>query len=99
MMTTQMTIQLTTPQAAQSVIRALDLYKAQLRASIKRTQRKLTRFEQQYKVTTAYLLSDLTAEDLSGGDWEYVEWAGEAKLLVGLQAELEELEGASYQLP
>lgn len=38
----------------------------------------------------------MTAEDLTGGDWAYVEWAGEAKLLTGLQAELEELERASF---
>jgi hypothetical protein len=98
-MATQMTIQLTTPQAAQIVIRALELYKAQLQTSINRTRRKLAYFEQQYNVTTERLLTQMTAEDLPGGDWEYVEWAGEAKLLAGLQAELEELEGASYQLP
>ena len=41
----------------------------------------------------------MTAEDLEGGDLEYVEWAGEAKLLEGLKAELAELEHARYQLP
>lgn len=30
---------------------------------------------------------------------EYVEWAGEAKLLAGLESELAELENARYQLP
>ena len=32
------------------------------------------------------------AEDLEGGDLEYVEWAGEAKLLEGLEAELTKAE-------
>ena len=41
----------------------------------------------------------MTAEDLHGGELEYVEWAGEAKLLEGLEAELRELEHASYHLP
>jgi hypothetical protein len=98
-MASQMTIELATPQAAQIVLRAVEQYKEQLRASIQRTQRKLARFEQQYNVTTEHFLSDMTAEDLPGEDWEYVEWAGEAKLLAGLQAELEALEHASYQLP
>jgi hypothetical protein len=40
----------------------------------------------------------MAAEDLAGGDLEYVEWAGEAKLLEGLNAELGELEGALYRL-
>jgi hypothetical protein len=41
----------------------------------------------------------MTAEDLTGGGLEYVEWAGEAKLLQGLEAELRELEDARHQLP
>jgi len=94
-----LTIELTSPQAAQIVMRALDQYKAQLRASIERTQRKLTSLEQRHNVTTEQLLAQMTAEDLPGGDWAYVEWAGEAKLLAGLQTELEELERASYHLP
>lgn len=98
-MTIQMTIELTSSQAAQTIVRAIDQYKAQLRTSIERTQRKLAKFEHQYNVTTPYFLAHLTAEDLTGGDLEYVEWAGEAKLLTGLQTELEALERASYKLP
>ena len=98
-MTAQMTIQLDSPQAAQTVVRAIDQYKTHLRTSIERTQRKLKKFEQQYNVTTSHFLTYMTAEDLSGGDIEYVEWAGEAQLLTGLQAELETLEHASYNLP
>ena len=41
----------------------------------------------------------MAAEDLSGGDMEYVEWAGEAKLLGNLETELAELEQARYELP
>ena len=44
-------------------------------------------------------LERLAAEDLAGGDLEYVEWAGEVKLLAGVEAELRELEDARYQLP
>ncbi len=40
----------------------------------------------------------MSAEDLQGGDLEYVEWAGEAKLLEGLEQELRELENARIQL-
>jgi len=39
------------------------------------------------------------AEDLPGGDWEYVEWAGEAKLLAGLETELQGLQHVNYHLP
>ena len=47
--------------------------------------------------TQARFLREMTAEDLAGGDMEYVEWAGEAKLLEGLTAELGELEHARYR--
>jgi hypothetical protein len=41
----------------------------------------------------------MAAEDLAGGDLEYVQWAGEAQLLNRLEAELKELENARCQLP
>ena len=66
--------------------------KARLRAGIERTRRRLAQFEQRYGVDTAHFLQEMAAEDLEGGDLEYVEWAGEAKLLEGLEAELTELE-------
>ncbi len=75
------------------------LAKARLRASIERTRGRLAQFEQRYGVDTAHFLQEMAAEDLEGGDLEYVEWAGEAKLLEGLEAELTEVEHARYQLP
>jgi hypothetical protein len=47
---------------------------------------------------SVHFLHEMAAEDLQGGDLEYVEWASEAKLLEGLKAELRELEHASYHL-
>ena len=98
-MSVQMVIELREKRGAQPVLQAIESYKARLRASIERTQRRLAQFEQQYGVDTAHFLQEMTAEDLEGGDLEYVEWAGEAKLLEGLEAELTELEHARYQLP
>jgi hypothetical protein len=98
-MTVQMVIELPGRQGAQAVVRALDTYKARLRSGIKRTERKLSGFEQRYGVSTAQFLAKMSAEDLAGGDLEYVEWAGEAKLLDGLRAELKDLEDAHYRLP
>ena len=98
-MSVQMVIALREKQGAQPVLQAIESYKARLRASIERTQRRLVQFEQRYGVDTAHFLQQMAAEDLEGGDLEYVEWAGEAKLLEGLEAELTELEHARYQLP
>ena len=98
-MSVQVVIELSGQQGVQAVFQALETYKARLRASVERTRRRLTEFEQRYGVTTGYFLDEMTAEDLAGGDLEYVEWAGEAKLLAGIEAELSELEHARYQLP
>jgi hypothetical protein len=98
-MSVQMVIELREKGAAQPVLQAIESYKARLRASIKRTRYRLAQFEQRYDVDTTYFLQEMAAEDLEGGDLEYVEWAGEAKLLEGLEAELRELEHARCHLP
>ena len=98
-MSVQLVIELREKTGAQPVLQAIESYKARLRASVKRTRHRLAQFEQRYGVDTAHFLREMTAEDLEGGDLEYVEWAGEAKLLEGLEAELTELEHARFQLP
>jgi hypothetical protein len=98
-MSVQLVIELADQHGAQTIMQALDAYKVRLRASIDRTKRHLGAFETRYGVNTAHFLSEMTAEELAGGDLEYVEWAGEAKLLEGLEAELRELAYARYHLP
>jgi hypothetical protein len=98
-MSVQMVIELRDREGAQTVLQALDAYKVRLRAGIERTKRRLAEFEARYGMDTARFLREMTAEDLAGGDLEYVEWAGEAKLLAGLEAELQELEDARCHLP
>jgi hypothetical protein len=97
-MNTQMVIELKEKEGAQAVLSAIELYKARLQTSIARTQRRLKQFEEKYGVTTSDFLENMTAEDLDGGDMEYVEWAGEAKMMAGLQTELAELTDVRYQL-
>lgn len=98
-MSVQVVIELRDKRGVQMVLQAIDTHKARLRAGIERTRRRLAQFEQRYGVDTARFLQEMAAEDLEGGDLEYVEWAGEARLLEGLEAELAELEHARYHLP
>ena len=98
-MSVEMVIELAGAQGAQPIVQAIESYKRRLRASIERTRRRLAEFERRYSVTTSHFLVEMAAEDLEGGDLEYVEWAGEAKLLEGLERELGELEHARYHLP
>lgn len=98
-MSIELVLEVNSRQGAQTILNALDAYKAKLRASIERTRRNLRHFEQRYGVTTAKFLQEMAAEDLAGGDLEYVAWAGEAKLLEGLEAELKDLEDVRYRVP
>jgi hypothetical protein len=98
-MNVHMVIELREKQAAQSLLSAIEAYKSRLQASIERGRRRLLQFEQRYGVDTAHFLQEMMAEDLEGGDLEYIEWAGEARLLAGLEDELAELEHARYELP
>ena len=84
---------------AKPVVNALEAYKTRLRAGIERGRRRLAEFERRYGVETPHFLTHMTAEDLAGGDLEYVDWAGEARLLENLEHELAELMDARVQLP
>ena len=98
-MSVQLIIELSHEEGIDAVLGALEMRKRRLRDSIMRTKRRLDEPEKAHGVTTSYFLNNMTAEDLAGGDMEYVEWAGEAALLKGLEDELAELEHANYQLP
>ena len=98
-MTTRMVIEFDEAQAYRAVLSAIDAYKQRLRTGIARGRRQLALFEERYGVSTEHFLTHMAAEDLIGGDLEYVEWAGEAKLLGSLETELAELEQAHYELP
>jgi len=98
-MTTRLIIDFEAEQGYQSVLSAIDAYKSRLKAGISRTRRQLAQFEQRYGTATDVFLSNLAAEDMEGGDLEYVEWAGEARLLATLENELAELEKARFELP
>ena len=98
-MSIEMVIELPDQRTANTVQRALESYQARLRASIRRTRQRLASLEERYETTTARFLAEMTAEDLEGGDLEYVEWAGEARMLEGLEVELRGLGDARFQLP
>ena len=97
-MAIQMVIEVQDKKGAETVLHALDAYKMRLSAGIARTRQRLAVFEARYNVSTDHFLREMAAEDLAGGDLEYVTWAGEAKLLDGLMAELKELAHARDQL-
>jgi hypothetical protein len=56
--------------------------------SLKLAKRRLKRFEIKYNISSKKFINEWTAEDLKGGDLEYVEWAGEYHLFSRLNERL-----------
>lgn len=69
---------------------------ASLELAVQLAYQRLTPFEQKYGVTSAEFITHYTAEDLSGGDEEYVQWAGEYQLLQKLVEKLSLLKEIHY---
>ncbi len=69
---------------------------ASLELAIQLARQRLQPFEQKYGVTSAEFQAHYTAEDLSGGDEEYVQWAGEYQLWQKLVEKLTLLKGIYY---
>jgi len=69
---------------------------ARLELAVKLARERLVPFERKYGVTSEHFISEWAAEDLEGGDDEYVRWAGEYKLMQRLQEKLQRLREISY---
>jgi len=57
---------------------------------------RLQQFEAQYSISSARFAEEMTAEDVAGGDLEYVEWVGEYRLFQQLVEDLALLKSLSY---
>ena len=70
---------------------------AHLELALAQARRRLEVFEHRYHVTSARFIEVMTAEDLAGGDDEYVQWAGEYHLMRRLQEKLAGLRAIEYR--
>lgn len=70
---------------------------AKLELALQMARRRLAPFEQKYGATSEYFITEMVAEDLEGGDNEYVRWAGEYKLMQRLQEKLWQLREIRYR--
>ncbi len=80
-----------TPEVVQLVRAAIKGEIARLELALQLAGERLAPFEQKYGVTSEQFMAGLAAEDLAGGDDEYVQWAGEYKLRQRLQEKLQQL--------
>lgn len=68
-----------------------------LELALKLADKRLRLFEQKYGVTSSHFIAEMAAEDLTGGDEEYVRWAGEYRLQQRLQQKLNALRGVNFR--
>lgn len=80
-----------------------DIIKSAISAEIKkleiglnRTKREIRQFEDEYKISSDAFIKEFSAEDLKGGDEEYIRWTGELKLRDRILEELEKLKDIEY---
>lgn len=62
-----------------------------LQRSLNKTNKIVAEFEAKYQISSDFFLTNYTAEDLEGGDAEYIHWLGEIKIQENLTKSLEKL--------
>ncbi|GAB4295076.1 MAG: hypothetical protein Fur0025_32010 [Oscillatoriaceae cyanobacterium] len=77
--------------------RAITAELKRLEWSYEQIRLRLESFEQKYHCPSRNLVN-LAAEDLEGGDLEYVQWAGEYQFFLDLAAEIKCLKDITYVL-
>ena len=82
--------------AARFLVEALETETSRLKYSIKLAERRLSKFEKKYRVTSRKFINEWSAEDLAGKDLEYVEWAGEYNLAMRLNERLDALKSIKH---
>lgn len=70
---------------------------ARLEMALDLSARRLAPFEKKYLVTSEHFISEMAAEDLDGGDDEYVSWMGEFRLKQKLEEKLSKLKNIEYE--
>lgn len=67
-----------------------------LEIGLKKTDDEIKKFEEKYKISSEIFLREFTAEDLKGGDEEYIRWAGELKIRERILGDLKKLRDIEY---
>jgi hypothetical protein len=67
-----------------------------LELALDAARRRLARFEEKYGVSSDRFIAEMAAEDLKGGDDEYVQWAGEYRLMERLQEKVTRLQDIRF---
>jgi hypothetical protein len=67
-----------------------------LEIALKRTEKEIRKYEIKYKVPSDIFIKKYSAEDLRGGDEEYIRWTGELKIKKRVLEDLHRLKNITY---
>jgi hypothetical protein len=67
-----------------------------LEIGLNKTDKEIRKFEKKYKVSSDTFLQEYAAEDLEGGDEEYVKWIGEIRIKEKITEDLNRLKEIEY---
>jgi hypothetical protein len=67
-----------------------------LEIALNKTDKEIRKFEEEYKIPSEVFLKEFTAEDLKGGDEEYIRWTGELKIRERVLEGLKKLKDIEY---
>lgn len=85
--------------ASEIVKEVLEKEKLHIKRSLDLAESKLKSFEKKYKISSMEFINHWSAEDLQGGDMEYVEWAGEYRFFLTLNERLDALQSIKHAAP
>jgi hypothetical protein len=77
----------------------LETERSRVKYSLEMTKNRLNKFEQKYNISSEEFINKWSAEDLKGGDMEYVEWAGEYRISLNLSERLAALKSIKHVSP
>jgi hypothetical protein len=83
-------------ESADLIKMALSAEKKRLEIGLAKTEREIKNLEKRYQVSSEIFLAQLAAEDLEGGDEEYVRWAGEIEIRDRILQRLRKLDDVEY---
>ena len=63
---------------------------------LQKTEQEIQKFETKYHIPSEQFINHYTAEDLEGGDDEYVSWMGELQIRQAIWEELQLLQNIEY---
>jgi len=67
-----------------------------LEIGLGKTDREIRKFEEKYRISSDIFLREYSAEDMDGGDDEYVSWMGEIRIREKIAEELGKLRETEY---